>query len=155
MSAASDKGPRRAPVDPVRKACFEDNRFVAAGDAQRVWFPEMVERLRDQWESDTPFGALISLRDDLDAILQRIRSSRNIDPPVFRCPYCGHVGPGAMPHVSVRAMILSLSRFGIAPPDQAHDIEKRWAAYRKQNSLDIYGKQTALKPVGNGGCTHT
>jgi hypothetical protein len=51
---------------------------MAAGDAQRVWFRKMVERLRDQWRPDMPFEAMISLRDDLDATLQRIRSEGNI-----------------------------------------------------------------------------
>ena len=113
---------------------------MAAGDAQRVWFREMVERLHDQWRPDMHFDAIISLRDDLDATLQRIRSEENIGSPVFRCRDCGYVGPGATPHVSVRAMILSLTRFRIAPADEIHDLEKRWAAYRKQNDLDLYGK---------------
>lgn len=127
---------------------------MAAGDAQRVWFPDMVERLRVRWHPDMLFGAIVSLRDDLDAMLQRIRSEGNISSPVFRCRDCGYVGPGATPHVSVRAMILSLTRFGIAPGDQIHALEKRWAVYRKQNDLDLYGKQTALQPAEDSPCTH-
>lgn len=127
---------------------------MVAGDAQKVWFREMVEWLRDQWHPDMPFEAMISLRDDLDTTLQRIRSEGNIGSPVFRCPHCGHVGPAATPHVSVRAMILSLKRFGIAPADQIHNLEKRWAAHRKQKDLDVYGKQTASQPVENSPCTH-
>ena len=127
---------------------------MAAGDAQRVWFPEMVERLRDQWHPDTPFEAIISLRDDLEAMLQRIRSEGNIESPVFKCRDCGYVGAGATPHVSVRAMILSLARFGIAPADQVHALEKRWATHRKQYDLDLYGKQTLSQPVKDSPCTH-
>ena len=127
---------------------------MAAGDAQRVWFPEMVERLRDQWHPDMPFEAIVSLRDDLDAMLQRIRSVWNIGSPVFRCRDCGYVGPSATPHVSVRAMILSLTRFGIAPADPIHALEKQWAAYRKQNDLDLYGKHTTLPTVEDSSCTH-
>ena len=87
---------------------------MAAGDAQRVWFPEMIESLRSRWRQGLSFEAIVKLRDDLDAMLQRIRSERHIRPPVFKCPKCGHVGEGAEPHVSVRAMILSVIRFGIA-----------------------------------------
>ena len=87
---------------------------MAAGDAQRVWFPEMIESLRSQWQQGLSFEAIVKLCDDLDAMLQRIRSERHIRPPVFKCPKCGHVGEGAEPHVSVRAMILSVIRFGIA-----------------------------------------
>jgi hypothetical protein len=114
----------------------------------------MVETLRDEWHPGMPFEAIISLRDDLDTTLQRIRFERNISSPVFRCRHCGHVGPGATPRVSVRAMILSLARFGIAPADLIHDLEKRWGAYRKQNDLDLYGKQTPSPPVENSRCDH-
>jgi hypothetical protein len=105
---------------------------MAAGDPQRVWFPEMIERLRSHWRPGMSHDSLVGLRDDLDAMLQRIRSERHIRRAVFRCRECGHVGEGAEPHVSVRAMILSLARFGIAPEEQTRPLEKAWAAYRKE-----------------------
>ncbi len=127
---------------------------MAAGDSQRVWFLEMVERLRVQWLPEMPFEEIISLRDDLDAMLQRIRSEGDIRSPFLKCRDCGYAGPAAAPHVSVRAMILSVNRFGIAPADQIHALEKRWAAYRKQNSLNPYGKQTDLPPDEVSRCNH-
>jgi hypothetical protein len=86
-------------------------------------------------------------------MLQRIRSERHIRPPVLRCPRCGHVGEGADPHVSVRAMILSLSRFGIAPSKPIYALEKAWAGYRRQNRLDLYGKSTT-SPTQAFRCVH-
>ncbi len=83
----------------LHSAAFARTRFaqydssdVAAGDAQRVWFPEMIERLRVRWHRGMPCDALIVLRDELNAQLQRIRSERGIHPPIFKCPCCGHVG---------------------------------------------------------------
>ncbi len=111
------------PASPRRMIGTRDNRFMAAGDPQRVWFGQMVERLRDRWHPDMSFDALISLRDDLDSMLQRLRLEGNISSPVFRCRDCGYVGPAATPHVSVRAMVLSLARFGIAPAEQIHALE--------------------------------
>jgi hypothetical protein len=112
---------------------------MAAGNAQRVWFPEMIERLRAQWHHGISCDTLIELRDELDAQLQRIRSERGIHSPVLKCPCCGHFGEGADPHVSVRALVLSLGRFGIASAAQTSAFEKRWAAHRKQHGLDLYG----------------
>jgi hypothetical protein len=91
----------------------------------------MIERLRSQWRPSMSFDATVKLRDDLDAMLQQIRSERNIRPPVFQCTHCGYVGAGAEPHVSVRAMILSLGRFAIVPAEQIRALEKEWAAFRK------------------------
>jgi hypothetical protein len=127
---------------------------MAAGDAQRVWFPEMIEKLRSQWQEGMSFDAMVHLRDELDAMLQRIRSERHIRPPVLRCGRCGHVGEGAATHVSVRAMILSLIRFGVAAAEPTYAVEKRWAAYRKQNRLDLNGKALAATAAHIAGCIH-
>jgi len=79
---------------------------MAAGDAHRVWFPEMVQQLRVRWRDDLPIKDLLVLRAELDDMLGRIRSTLHIANPVFTCPACGHIGRGADPHVSVRATIL-------------------------------------------------
>ena len=97
---------------------------MPAGDAHRIWFAEIVETLRTRWHDGLSFDRLIELRDNLDAMLQRIRSERHVRPPAFKCTRCGHVGEGAEPHVSVRAMLLSLARFGIAAAEQANTLEK-------------------------------
>ena len=113
---------------------------MPAGDPQRTWFPEMLEVLRARWHAGLPFAKLIELRDELDTMLHGILAERHIRPPVIKCSRCGHVGEAAGPDVTVRAMILSLGRFGMAPTDQVKALEKRWAAHRKQNGLDLYGK---------------
>jgi hypothetical protein len=127
---------------------------MAAGDAQRVWFPEMIETLRSEWRLGMTFEATIELRDGLDATLQRIRSERRIRTPVFKCPQCGHVGEGRQPHVSVRAMFLSFLRFGIADAEQIKTLQKNWAVYRQQNRLDIFGKSEGLPSAKTPQCGH-
>ena len=114
----------------------------------------MIERLRSQWQPGMPFEAIVELRDDLDAMLQRIRFERHIRPPVLRCPRCGHVGEGVEPHVSVRAMILSLLRFGIGDAEHVKDLERGWAAYRQQNRLDLYGKTAKPAVARSAPCVH-
>lgn len=129
---------------------FSRNTIVpmAAGDAQRVWFPEMIERLRAQRNQGMSGEALIELRDELGAQLQRIRSERHIRSPILKCPCCGQIGEGADPHVSVRAMILSLGRFGIATAAQTSVVEKCWAVHRKQHGLDLNGKTIVATSAG-------
>lgn len=114
---------------------------MPAGDAQRVWFPEMIAKLRSQYCEELSFEAIIELRAELDATLQRMRADRQIRPPVFKCPKCGHVGRGAEPHVSVRAMLCCLHRFGIVGTKQFKILERGWVTYRQQHRLDIYGGQ--------------
>ena len=126
---------------------------MPAGDAQRTWFPEMVDELRNRWRAGLSLSEFIKLRDDLDAMLHRIRSDRNIRTPIIRCPSCGHVGPATEPDVSVRAAIIALGRFGIASAEEVKAIEKRWAVYRQANGLDLHGK-TAVPLVPKGPCRH-
>ena len=127
---------------------------MPAGDPQRTWFPEMLEILRTRWHAGLPFGDLIVLRDDLDSLLHRIRAERRIQPPVIRCRLCGHVGEAAEPGVTVRAIILSLGRFGIAPVEHVKGLNKRWAMHKKQNGLDLYGKPAEPANTEASTCTH-
>jgi hypothetical protein len=121
------------------------SRTMAAGDSQRVWFDEMVETLRSRWRRKMPVEHMISLRDDLDRMLQQICSERRLRLPMIKCPKCGHVGEGTAPHVSVRAMILSVIRFDIDDPEPTRALEKDWKAYQKAHRLDIHGKPAAPK----------
>lgn len=98
---------------------------------------------------------MIDLRDEFDAMLHHIRSTRHIRTPVIRCPRCGHAGPAAEPDVSVRSMIIALGKFGIISAEEAKTPEERWAAYRRTNGLDLHGKAAGsvghmpLRPCGH------
>ena len=107
--------------------------LMAAGDGNRVWFPEMIETLRSQWNGEMPFPVLIELCNILDAMFQRRRPRGSILSPGSRCPECGRIvgSQSQQRHsISVRATILSLGRFGIASPEVTKRTEKEWARYR-------------------------
>jgi hypothetical protein len=116
----------------------------------------MVEHLRVRWRDDLSLEALVGLRDELDDMLGRIRSTRHITNPVFKCPACGRIGRGANPHVSVRATILALARFGVVAREQAGSLRRHglpterrrnWismATLRRQNPLDSQGARTPM-----------
>jgi len=113
---------------------------MLSGDAQRTWFPEMVGRLRSNWHEGMSMPALISLRDELDGMLQSIRASLNVRTPIITCRKCGMTAPAAPPHASMRALILALGRFEITSKDRARVLEKEWVAYRKHRRLTREGK---------------
>jgi hypothetical protein len=124
---------------------------MASGDPQRTWFPEMIVRLRADWQAGMSMPALINLRDELEEMLRRIRTGRNIKTPVITCRKCGFTGPAAEPHVSVRALILALARFEIASKEEARALEKTWATYRKEYQLNPEGKPSEGLPES---CPH-
>jgi len=114
----------------------------------------MIERLRSHWHQGMSLDAIVELRDDLDAMLQRIRSERRIRSAVFKRSRCGYVGEGADPRGSVRALILSLGRFGIATADQTHALEEAWAAKRKESGLDLCDKEIQSQDAEVAICAH-
>jgi hypothetical protein len=133
---------------------------MATGDSNRVWFPEMIETLRLQWNAAMPFPVLIELCNILDVMFQRRRPRGPILPPGSRCPECGRIvgSKSQQRHsISVRATILSLGRFGIASPEVTKRTEKEWARYRAENRLDLYGRpitSTAERVGKDSMCAH-
>ncbi|PON12722.1 hypothetical protein C2W62_38120 [Candidatus Entotheonella serta] len=120
---------------------------MASGDAQRTWFPEMIETLGQSWSPSMSETDLIALRDRLDTTLQTIRSERDIQPPMMWCPGCQARHRSAPPKVSVRAMILALGRFELALTSEVKALERRWNTYRKNHQLDRYGmKEQSVEP---------
>ncbi len=114
---------------------------MASGDAQRVWFSEMIEMLREGWNSSMSCEDLISLRNCIDATLQSIRTEREILPPMMWCPTCQERHRSAPPKASVRATILAIGRFRIALEAEVKSLEKLWKKYMKEKGLNIYGRK--------------
>src|SRR4029450_1149701 len=111
-------------------------RPMASGDAQRTWFPEMIEMLHQTWSASMSANELLALRDRLETTLETIRSERHILPAMMWCPHCQARHRSAPPKVSVRAMILALGRFGMASASEVKALERRWNTYRKRHQLE-------------------
>lgn len=112
---------------------------MPAGDAQRTWFPEMIAVLRNDWNQSLSWPEIILLRDRLNTMLQAIRAERNIRPPIIWCPTCQKRHRAAPPELSVAALILALSRFGLEEEQVVKNLRKHWQQYRKEKGLDLYG----------------
>ena len=122
---------------------------MASGDAQRTWFPEMIETLGQTWSPSMSETDLMALRDRLDTTLQTIRSERHILPAMMWCPRCQTRHRSAPPKVAVRAMILALGRFDLASAAEVKALERRWNTYRRYQQLDRYGvKEDVVEPPG-------
>ena len=91
-------------------------------------------------------GTSDALRDRVADDLRRLRGERNIRPPTMRCTRCGTTGPAAEPRVSVRAMIISLRRFGIADSATSQRLEKQWKALAKKQRLGLNGRPRQATP---------
>jgi len=113
---------------------------MASGDAQRVWFPELIAMVQQAGEPAMSMDTLLRLRDRLNTTLQTIRRTRQILPAMMWCPHCQARHRAAPPSVSVRATILALGRYTHATAAEVQALEKQWNRYRKQHQLDRDGQ---------------
>jgi hypothetical protein len=116
----------------------------------------MVEHLRVRWRDDLSLEALVGLRDELDDMLGRIRSTRHITNPVFKCPACGRIGRGANPPSAFaprywRWLASAWSRENKHGSLRRHGLpterRRNWismATLRRQNPLDSQGARTPM-----------
>lgn len=103
-------------------------------------------------------GSIASGLDRAPQSIRRNAASRSVRSPT---PYTGHPlsnvwsrVPAAEPDVSVRSLIIALGRFGIASVEEAKALEKRWAAYRKAQALDLHGKPAVPATEPAPFCAH-
>ena len=120
---------------------------MASGDAQKVWFPELIAMVRQAGDAAMSMDTLLRLRDRLHTTLQTIRHTRQILPAMMWCPYCQARHRAAPPSVSVRATILALGRYTRATASEVQALEKQWNRYRKQHQLDRDGQPEAAGAV--------
>src|SRR5262249_46018701 len=106
---------------------------MASGDAQKVWFPALIELGRQAGEPAMAMDALLRLRDGLNATLQTIRHRRQILPAMMWCPHYQARHRTAPPRVSVQTTILALGRYTCATASEVQALEKRWNRYRQQH----------------------
>ena len=51
---------------------------MPSGDANRIWFPELVDILQARWHEAMQVDELIELTAELDAALQTIRAAEGL-----------------------------------------------------------------------------
>lgn len=138
---------RRRPVESCAAAAEAarspdeqaSDSLMPRGERSQTWFPELVAELRESWRHDLSWDAVIDLRNRLQRRLEQVLSSRGIRPAKVRCLHCGHVGPGAPPVISVRAVLLALRRFRIESEATVRRLDKEWAKHRTLHQLDLNG----------------
>jgi len=115
---------------------------MAIGDAQRVWYPEMLADLKQYWFSGMPWEDIIAFYGKMTTMRKELALSRGIKPPMHKCPKSGTYKRAADPTLSVRSLIFALQKVGTISDDELKEIDRGWKEYRRKNSLDAYGKKS-------------
>ncbi len=119
------------------------------GDAQRVWFPEMIEALRKVWSRTTTWEELADFCHRMTALRTEIRSVKGIRPPLMRCPRCGRTSRSNIEGISIRSALFVLWDAGIVTEAEFEELDKGWKKHRHRHGLDRFGG--SADPGSGGG----
>ena len=117
----------------------ESEEIMASGDAQRVWFPEMLDELEHAWATGLCWDELVVFCHRMTDKGNAIRAWRGISKPLFRCPKCGVVARSDT-KVSIRSALFALQKIGAVTETERKALDKSWRDFRKEKRLDPYGR---------------
>ncbi len=114
---------------------------MSAGDAQRVWLPEMLAELKRTWSRAMTWEELAELCWRMAAKRSSIRQEKGIKPPRMRCPLCGRVSSSDIAGISIRSALFALKNSGVVTEAEFRELEKSWKRQKAAQGLDSYGQK--------------
>ena len=114
---------------------------MAAGDAQRVWYPEMITELKQHWSPGMPWNEVIAFCERMTIMRKELAVSRDIRPPMMKCHECGTRSRAAYPTISVRSLIFALQKTDVISAEKLKEIDRDWKRHQRKNCLDAYGRK--------------
>ncbi|MCU0858598.1 MAG: hypothetical protein MUC65_09380 [Pontiellaceae bacterium] len=114
---------------------------MAAGDAQKAWYPEMLLEIKEQWSRGTSWDDVIRLCERMTILRKELAVAKSIKPPMIKCPKCGTRERSGYPKISVRSLFFALQKINVITDDEFKQIERDWKKHQRENSLDAYGRK--------------
>ncbi len=124
---------------------------MPAGDAQRVWFPEMLEELEAIWSSAMTWEELADFCARMTKMRHEIRRMRNILSPRMRCPKCGQVSRSDTRGISIRSALFALKSRDTVSDAEFKALDRSWKKHRAEHGLTAYGKTNKVLRAGSTG----
>ena len=113
---------------------------MPTGDAQRAWFPERIERLRELWRPDMTWDEVIALLPRFEEQRLRIKEEHNIRTAGFTCKTCGARGQRQVMPVSVRSLLFALEKSEVLSSKERKRLESAWRKRQTDKGLDGWGQ---------------
>jgi hypothetical protein len=124
---------------------------MASGDADRAWFPEMVETLRREWRESLSWSDVVQLCASFTSQRKAICIVRNIRPATMVCRRCDGPMRAGPSRISVRSLLFALDKNGIVSTEVREGLDRSWRKYQTQHGLDAWGEpKSAKRSAGEG-----
>ena len=114
---------------------------MAAGDAQRVWFPEMLEELVAWWTPEVTWESLGDFCSRMMKMRAAIREDRGIEAPLMYCQKCDRMERMDVPGITIRSALFALKKANALSDEQLQELDRSWKRHQRKNGLDGYGKK--------------
>lgn len=114
---------------------------MPAGDAQRIWFPEMLDELKRTWSRAIAWEELADFCHRMTEKRRGIRQMRGISPPRMRCPKCGQASRSDISGVSIRSALFALKNNGVVTAAEFKELNRSWMRHKAKHGLDPYGRK--------------
>lgn len=111
---------------------------MPAGQAHTIWFPELMDTLKDRWDSKMSIEQHFDLVNVLNKKLNQIRTDLDIQPPMIWCPNCQKRHRSRFTNVSITALYYALKRFELCDNDDFNKLLREWKKYSKSENINIY-----------------
>jgi len=112
---------------------------MASGDAQKVWFPEMLSILNENWNSKLSWEECGILCKEMTDFRDELRKRKNIKPAQMLCKSCGQYHEMGMSKITIRSLIFALKKSGKINNAELKKLDKDWKSFQRKNRLDGYG----------------
>ena len=93
---------------------------MPAGDARRVWFPEMLDDLKSYWSTDWSWKGFAVFCEAMTEKRQAIKKARGVGPP-GTCKKCG--SKMALMPISIRSALFALRKIAVIDEDDFYDFD--------------------------------
>lgn len=120
---------------------------MAAGDGNRVWFPEMSNVLVQVWSQELSWEVVGELCVAFAGQRQRIREDRGIVSPRIACKCCGELMV-ASEDISIRSALFELNKREVIDAATLASLDRAWGRYRKAHDLDASARPR--RKLGDG-----
>lgn len=120
---------------------------MPAGDAQRSWFPEMLEVLKESWSSELSWEECAQLCSEFTEMRTKIKKERGIRGAKMHCKNCGGLHEMGPPPIGIRSMLFALRKMDVLDDEGFSEFDMQWKSYRRKHQLDATGqpKEEAVK----------
>ncbi len=111
------------------------------GDAQRAWFPEMLEELKTKWNPSLSWDDYIAFCNEATEYRKTLRKEKGITGPRMWCSNCESYHDMGPPDVGVRSMLFALKKINLLADEEFNQTDREWKNYQRHNKLTATGKK--------------